>query len=113
MQILFKLKFGNPKAPQGRPQGPPKGAQGGSKHGTRWNPQRKPHSLVGRLYALATVYNTEPAGTHWNPQRNPHSLVGRLYTFATVYNLESAENCGGARTVWWVRSARLLQFYIM
>ena len=68
----------------GGPQGPPKGAQGRSKHGTRWNPQRKPHSLAGRLYAFATVYNTEPAGTHWNPQRNPHSLVGTLYTVGTV-----------------------------
>ena len=52
--------------------------------GTRWNPQRKPHSLVGRLYAFATVYNMEPAGTRWNPRWNPHSLVGTLYAFGTV-----------------------------
>ena len=77
--------------------------------GTRWNLPRNLQSLVGALDAFATV----PAGTRRNLWRNPHSLVGRLYAFATVYNMEPAGTRGGTRTVWWVRSTRLLRFYIM
>ena len=102
----FRLASANPIQvqiwePQGSPRAPPglpKGVLGAPRA-----PQRVPREGP----------NMESAGTRWNPQRKPHSLVGRLYAFATVYNMEPAGTRGGTRTVWWVRSTRLVRFYIM